>query len=72
VVTPTSTTGGDSGSDVPWWGWLLIALGAIGVGIGIFSLAHHSGGAAASGQPPPGHGPPPPGGPPVSPGPPGT
>lgn len=52
-VTPTSTATTGSSSGVPWWGWLLIALGAVGLAIGIFLIGRgHRGG--GSGAEPPG------------------
>jgi hypothetical protein len=39
VVKPTSTTGDEeSGDDMPWWGWVLIVVGAAGAGIGGYVL----------------------------------
>jgi len=48
-VAPTSTTGGGSGGGVPWWGWLLIALGVAGIGIGMFLVGRRRRGGATSG-----------------------
>jgi amino acid transporter len=38
AVNPLSTTASDSGSGVPWWGWVLIGLGVVGVAVAIFQL----------------------------------
>lgn len=35
-LTPTSTTGSESSGGIPGWGWLLIALGVVGIGVGMF------------------------------------
>jgi len=38
AVNPLSTTASESGSGIPWWGWVLIGLGVVGVAIAIFQL----------------------------------
>jgi hypothetical protein len=39
AVVPTSTTGSESGDGgLPWWGWLLIAVGVVAIGFGIYRL----------------------------------
>lgn len=44
-VAPTSTAAAtDSGGGVPWWGWVLIVLGVVVIGIAIFSLGRRHGG----------------------------
>jgi hypothetical protein len=52
LVAPTSTTP-ENGSEtgVPWWGWMLIALGAIGLAVGVFRAGHRHGQHRAA-QPP--------------------
>jgi cytoskeletal protein RodZ len=62
VATPTSTTGSASGSGVPTWGWVLIALGVVGIAIGTFLVGRgRRGDAGGPGTGPPsgsvGHGP---------------
>lgn len=43
VVTPTSTTAEQASDQIPWWGWVLIGLGAAAVGVGLFALGHRHG-----------------------------
>ena len=53
VVAPASTTSDASGGDgMPWWGWLLIALGVAGIAVGMF-VAGRRRGTDASGGPAP-------------------
>jgi cobalamin biosynthesis Mg chelatase CobN len=51
-VAPTSTaaTTEDSGG-VPWWGWVLIALGVVVIGIAIYALGRHHGSGSSSAPP---------------------
>jgi cytoskeletal protein RodZ len=58
-ATTTSTTGKSTASQIPWWGWLLIGLGAAGLVVAIFAAGHRrgargSGGSNVSGGPAPG------------------
>lgn len=67
VHPTTTTTGSDEG--LPWWGWVLIALGAITIAIATFLFGRHRGSQPASaGADGRGDGPPGPGGPPAPPG----
>jgi cobalamin biosynthesis Mg chelatase CobN len=50
-VTPTSTTTGDSSGGVPWWGWLLIALGVIGLALAMFLLGRRRRGDGSGTEP---------------------
>jgi hypothetical protein len=43
AVHPTTTTGAGSGGGLPWWGWVLIALGAIALALATFLLGRHRG-----------------------------
>jgi hypothetical protein len=56
AVNPLSTTDNQSGSGIPWWGWVLIGLGVVGVAIAIFQLGR--GRRGGSGGDPPAAGPP--------------
>jgi len=49
-IAPTSTTAADSSGGVPWWGWVLIALGAGALAIGTFMLGRRRRNADQSGQ----------------------
>jgi hypothetical protein len=60
LVAPSSTTGGGQSSKVPWWGWLLIGLGAAGIIAGIFWVGRRSGRKPEPPHAPPGGPPPPP------------
>src|SRR3984885_10970485 len=44
VTAPPTSPAANSSSGVPWWGWVLIALGAVAVAIGLFLLGRGSGG----------------------------
>lgn len=50
-VTPASTS---TGGGVPWWGWLLIALGVVGLALGIFLLGRGRRGGGSGTEPPAG------------------
>ena len=44
-VVPTSTAAStEPGGGVPWWGWVLIVLGVVVIGIAIFALGRRHGG----------------------------
>jgi hypothetical protein len=59
-VTPASTTTDQSStSGLPWWGWALIGLGAVLIGLVMFMAGRHRSGRPPSG--PAGTQPPPPG-----------
>jgi hypothetical protein len=49
AVGSTPATQEGSGAGIPWWGWLLIALGAIAAALAIFLLGRRSGGKHADG-----------------------
>jgi len=51
AVTPISTTASQAGSGVPWWGWVLIGLGVVGVAIAIFQLGRRRRGGGGSRPP---------------------
>jgi len=52
LVAPASTTPeNESETAVPWWGWVLIALGAISLAVGVFWVGHRHGQRRAQ-QPP--------------------
>ena len=50
-VSPTSTTDKQTGDQIPWWGWVLIGLGAAAIGIGIFAAGHRRGARRSGGSP---------------------
>ena len=57
TVAPTSTAAAsdDGGGDLPWWAWLLIVLGVVAIGFGLYGLGRRRRHAAATdgGVPPP-------------------
>jgi hypothetical protein len=50
-ATQTTPTANDSGGGLPWWGWLLIGVGTVGVALAIFIAGRRRGEAAGSREP---------------------
>lgn len=43
TVSTTPTSNNSSGSNVPWWAWLLIAVGVVGTGTALYLAGHNRG-----------------------------